>query len=322
MSKYRDKLPQSNGRLFLTDGGLETTLVFHEGIILPCFAAFDLLKDEAGTEILRRYYVRYATLAVERRAGCVLEAPTWRANPDWAAKLGYSSAALVQANEKSIALLEEVRAATENNASQIVISGNIGPRGDGYRLDARMSAGEARDYHATQAAIFARSAADMIAAFTINYREEAVGIALAARDEAMPVAISFTVETDGCLPSGETLGDAIQRTDEATSGYPVYYMINCAHPTHFGTILRQGGLWRNRIRGLRANASKRSHSELDACTDLDIGDPVALGNEYRELRQFLPQLSVLGGCCGTDHRHVEAIFDSCGEMELSSSGVC
>ena len=311
MIKYRKQLPQLTNSLFLSDGGLETTLIFHEGIALPHFAAFDLLKDEAGKEMLRRYFNRYAKLALGRGVGVVLESPTWRANLDWAAKLGYDAAKLAEANRKGIQLLEEVRANFECSSLPIVISGNLGPRGDGYRLETRMTRAQAHAYHAPQVEVFAASNADMVAAFTMNYVEEAIGIALAARAATVPVAISFTLETDGRLPSGQTLADAIQQTDEISGAYPAYYMINCAHPTHFESVLSRGGAWRNRIRGLRANASKRSHAELDASPDLDIGNPIDLGQEYRALRQLLPKLTVLGGCCGTDHRHVEAICVAC-----------
>jgi S-methylmethionine-dependent homocysteine/selenocysteine methylase len=311
MSKYRNRLPQLGNSLFMTDGGLETTLIYHEGMQLPHFAAFDLLKDEAGTEDLRRYFMRYARIARARGMGIVLEAPTWRANPDWAAKLGYDATTLADANRRAIGLLLEIRAACETRNSKMVISGNLGPRGDGYRPDSRMTVGAARDYHAAQIRTFARTDADMVAAFTMNYVEEAAGIALAAKDAEMPVAISFTVETDGRLPSGDTLEDAIRRTDVETSGYPAYYMINCAHPSHFAGVLAEGDAWRDRVRGLRANASRRSHAELDESTDLDAGDPHELGTEYRELLDLLPKLSVVGGCCGTDHRHVEAICDAC-----------
>jgi len=123
----------------------------------------------------------------------------------------------------------------------------------------------------------------------------------------MPVAISFTVETDGRLPSGASLDEAIETTDAATGGYPVYYMINCAHPTHLESAVARAGEWRDRIRGLRANASRRSHRELDESPDLDMGNPEELGREYRELRSVLRNLSIVGGCCGTDHRHVAAI---------------
>ena len=307
MSKYRTRLPQLGDELFLTDGGLETTLVFHEGVDLPCFAAFDLLKNEAGIGVLRRYFERYAEIARSQEVGLVLETPTWRANPDWGAKLGYDALALGDANRRSVGLLLEIRRAFETRRTPVVISGNLGPRGDGYVPGARMSAKEAEAYHAPQIETFAGSDADMVAAFTMNYAEEAIGIALAAKAARMPVAISFTTETDGRLPSGVTLGEAIARTDEATGGYPAYYMINCAHPTHLDRAFAGNGDWRDRIRGLRANASRRSHAELDESTELDMGNPEELGKEYRELRRALRRLTVVGGCCGTDHRHINAI---------------
>jgi S-methylmethionine-dependent homocysteine/selenocysteine methylase len=307
MSKYRNRLPQLKDRLFVTDAGLETTLVFHDGVDLPYFAAFDLLRDDAGIARLRAYYARYAEMARAHGLGLVLESPTWRANADWGAKLGYDREALADANRMAIGLMLEIRANFETPANRIVVSGNLGPRGDGYRPDTRMSVAEASDYHAEQIRTFAQTDADMVAAFTMNYVEEAIGIVHAARAAAMPVAISFTLETDGRLPSGDRLQQAIARTDAETSGYAAYYMINCAHPTHFDHVLREAGPWRERIRGLRANASKRSHAQLDEAADLDAGDPDELGGEYLGLRRWLPRLTVVGGCCGTDHRHVEAI---------------
>lgn len=311
MSLHRNTLPQFRDALFLTDGGLETTLVFHEGLPLPHFAAFTLLRDEAGREVLRRYFRRYAGLAVRRGVGLVLETPTWRANPDWGAKLGHDAAALAEVNRRGVDLLVRLRDEAGPAAPPTVISGNLGPRGDGYRAERRMTAAVARDYHAPQIAAFAGTAADLVSAFTLNYVEEAVGIALAARDAGMPAVIAFTVETDGRLPSGQPLGEAIEETDAATGGHPAGYLINCAHPAHFAHVLRDGGAWRMRLRGVRANASRRSHAELDESPDLDIGDPAGLGADFRALRELLPQLTILGGCCGTDHRHIEAIHDAC-----------
>jgi homocysteine S-methyltransferase len=307
MTPYRNRLPQLDGPLFLTDGGIETTLVFHEGIALPCFAAFDLLRNAEGTAVLRSYFERYARLARARRMGIVLETPTWRANPDWGARVGYDAAALAAANRLAVELLVEIRAAHEGPGTPIVISGNLGPRGDGYRPGEQMSVSQARAYHSAQIETFAGSAADLVAAFTMNYPEEAVGITLAARSAGMPVVISFTTETDGRLPSGASLAQAIAETDDASDGYPAYYMINCAHPEHLEGALVDGGAWRERVRGLRANASRRSHAELDESPDLDTGDPDELGRQYADLRSSLPRLSVVGGCCGTDHRHVAAI---------------
>jgi len=307
MRRYRKRLPQLKNRFFMTDGGLETTLMFHEGMDLPCFAAFDLLKDEAGWAALHRYFATYARIARDNRTGLVLETPTWRANPDWGAKLGYDAAALADVNRKSVSLLLELRAGFEAPETPVVIAGVLGPRGDGYRVDARMTAARARDYHAAQVDTFAGTDADMVSGYTLNYVEEAIGIAQAARAAAMPVSISFTVETDGRLPSGMALGEAIERTDGESGGHPVYYMINCAHPTHFHDVVAAGGAWTRRIQGIRANASKRSHKELDESPDLDAGNPVELGAQYRELKTLLPHLSIAGGCCGTDHRHVGEI---------------
>ena len=310
LGKHRHHLPQCDGKLFLTDGGIETTLIFLEGLDLPHFAAFDLLRDHAGRDALRKYYERYLAIAVANRTGFVLESATWRASADWGAKLGYSREALVQANRDCIALLAELRTKYESHATPLVISGCLGPRSDGYDPSALMSVEEAQDYHAEQIAVLADTEADMVAAFTMNNVNEAIGLTRAAVAAKMPVVVSFTVETDGRLPSGQSLQAAIETVDGATASAPAYYMINCAHPTHFDGVITKGA-WRDRIGGLRANASVRSHAELNDSTELDSGNPRELGTQYRALRKLLPKVTVLGGCCGTDHRHVEAICTAC-----------
>ena len=310
MAHYRQALPQLDNGLFVTDGGLETTLIYQEGVRLRDFAAFELLAHARGVSTLRAYYHTYARIAANYGMGLVLEAPTWRASADWGDRLGHSTNQLAELNRTAIRVLCEVRQAFMTRSAQIVVSGNVGPRGDGYFPDARMSVSQARDYHAVQIGTFAETAADMVAAFTMNYSDEAIGVVHAAREHAMPAAISFTVKTDGRLPSGETLADAIQRTDDETGGYAAYFMVNCAHPRHFAHVLEGGGAWLGRLRGIRANASERSHAELDASTTLDSGNPHALGSQYRTLRDALPRLSVVGGCCGTDHRHVKSICRS------------
>jgi S-methylmethionine-dependent homocysteine/selenocysteine methylase len=313
MTKYRTKLPQLDGGLFLTDGGLETTLVFHQGYELPHFAAFDLMRTTDGKETLRRYYARYAAIARDSGLGFILEAPTWRANADWGERLGYTAEALAAVNEESIELMREVRDAFEDARTPMVISGCIGPRGDGYDPGMAMSTDAAEAYHARQVRTFRATAADMVTAITMTNVNEALGITRAAVAEAMPVAISFTLETDGRLPTGQDLQEAIETIDAATGAAPVYYMINCAHPEHFESTLAAGGDWIGRLRGIRANASRRSHAELDAAPELDDGDPIELGRQYRALLARHPHLTVLGGCCGTDHRHIEAICRACTE---------
>lgn len=311
MSIYRNHLPQLSGGLFLTDSGLETTLVFHDGIDLPCFAAFDLLRSVDGRERLRRYYEQHIDIAREAGTGFLLESVTWRANPDWGNELGYTREALTAANIEAIDLCDALREAYATPAMPMVISGNIGPRGDGYDPGALMSAAEAEAYHAWQIGVFADSAADMISAFTMTNTPEATGIVRAAAKAGMPAVISFTVETDGCLPTGQPLGEAIDTVDDATGGHAAYYMINCAHPEHFDGVLDETADWAKRIGGLRANASRCSHAELDAATELDDGNPVELGTAHADLLRRFPAIRVVGGCCGTDHRHVAAIGRAC-----------
>ncbi|UCE88274.1 MAG: homocysteine S-methyltransferase family protein [Pseudomonadota bacterium] len=311
MPKYRKALPQLSGDVFLTDGGLETTLIFHDGLELPEFAAFVLLESTTGREALLRYFRHYAALARERRVGFVLESPTWRASSAWGAKLGYAPDALARLNREAIELLSRVRDEYETERSPMVISGCMGPRGDGYRADEKMSIQEAQDYHADQIETFTDTEADMVSAFTVPYVEEGIGFVRAATAAQIPTVVSFTVETDGCLPSGQTLGDAIEQLDDATGGATAYFMINCAHPTHFADALPVDAPWLQRLRGVRANASRMSHAELDEAEELDDGNPVQLGGESRDLRARLTHLNILGGCCGTDHRHIEAICDQC-----------
>lgn len=306
---YRDRLPQLDGGVFLTDGGIETSLIYHHGLDLPEFAAFDLLKDEAGAAELRKYYEPYIELAASRRLGFILESPTWRANPKWAEKIGYTSAPLRDLNGRAIALMEELRKAHPNDAP-VVISGCVGPHDDGYNPGVLLDADAAHEYHSEQIDTFKDTVADMVTAITMTYTNEALGVTRAALDAHMPVAISFTVETDGRLPSGQGLGDAIEEVDAATNGAPAYFMINCAHPEHFSKVLDPDEPWTRRIRGLRANASQMSHAELDEATELDAGDPVDLAARYVELKAKLPELNVLGGCCGTDHRHVTQMCET------------
>lgn len=307
MSLYREALPQLGDQLFITDGGLETVMVFLEGIDLPEFAAYDLLRTQAGEARLLDYYRPYLAMAREHDVGLLLETPTWRANRDWGRKLGDDSDTLHKLNRRAVDLMAQLREELADHDRPVVISGQMGPRGDGYQPDHAMTAAEARDYHSGQVATFADTAVDMVSALTMNYVDEALGATRAAAAAGLPVCISFTVETDGRLPTGETLQHAIDTVDEATDEGPVYYQINCAHPTHFDAELHGDERWLARIRGIRGNASRMSHEELDNSETLDDGHPEEFGQELATLRARLPQLTVLGGCCGTDHRHIEQI---------------
>ena len=304
------RLPQLD-RPFLTDAGLETDIIFNHGIDLPYFASITLLASDAGRAALEDYFGGFVSLAARIGAGLILESATWRAGPDWAVPLGYSEAQLEELNRAAVAMLIDMRDRARDSVPDLVVSGCIGPRGDGYDPGRIMTVDEATSYHRQQAGWLSAAGADMLSAITMTNIPEAVGIAQGARALDMPVAISFTVETDGRLPTGDALGDAIGAVDRATGAYPAYYMINCAHPDHYAAVLGSGGDWVARIGGMRANASRCSHAELDAMTELDSGDPAELAMLYGEIRKHRPGINVLGGCCGTDLRHVTAIAEAC-----------
>ncbi len=310
MTTHRNNLPQLNNTMLLTDSGLETTLIFHDGLDLPAFAAYPLMETAEGRETLERYYRRHIAIAADHGTGFLLEAPTWRASRDWGAQLGHSPEDLARINRAAIGLLSDLRGAC-GSVRPMVISGNIGPRGDGYRPDTAMTAAEAEDYHAEQIGWFAQTDADMVTAVTLSTVAEGIGVTRAAKKAGLPVVVAYTVETDGRLPDGTPLGRAFEETDARTDCAAAYFMVNCAHPDHFRGALEAGSGWLKRIGGVRANASRLSHAELDEAEELDAGNPAELGRDYARLRRLLPNLTVLGGCCGTDHRHVEAMADCC-----------
>ena len=299
-------LAQLGDDLFLTDGGMETWLIFEAGFELPQFAAFTLLDDPSGVEALRRYFASYVELARANGVGLVLDAPTWRASSHWGDLIGYDAERLADVNRRAVALVDDIR--REAGGVKIIIGGCVGPSDDAYSPSEQVSADEAFAYHRPQIETFAGTAADFVNALTLTYAAEAIGIARAANDVGLPVAISFTVETDGRLPGGESLADAVEQVDAAAD--VAYFMVNCAHPTHFANVLADDGAWRERVWGVRANASAKSHAELDEAEELDAGDPHELAGHYPQLRERLPKLRVAGGCCGTDDRHIAAIYNA------------
>jgi homocysteine S-methyltransferase len=300
MAKYQNNLPQLNGKTVLTDGGLETVMIFQEGVDLPLFASFHLLETAEGRARLDAYFDRYIEIAKASGTGLLLESVTWRASRDWTAQLGISEAETVRINRDAIAYLGSVRGRHETPETPMVISGCVGPRGDGYDPGEIMTADEAEAYHGHQIGLLADAGADLISFLTLTNVPEAIGAVRAAKAAGIPIAVSFTVETDGRLPTGDALAEAVRAVDDATGAYPAYFMINCAHPEHFGEAL--AGI--DRIRGLRANASRCSHAELDD------GNPAELGRQFADLMRSNPQLCVIGGCCGTDHRHIAEIAGS------------
>jgi homocysteine S-methyltransferase len=293
----------------LTDSGLETWLVFHRGVDLPDFASFPLLDDPAGRELLAEYFRDHLRVAAEAGVGVVLETPTWRANPDWGARLGYDASGLDRVNREAVRFLRNL--AAEFDGTDVIVSGNLGPRGDGYNPDELLDPREAEDYHRPQVDSFKAAGAARVTMLTATHAGEPIGIVRAAVAAAMPVVIAFTVETDGKLPTGQPLHEAIAEVDAATDGATLHFGINCAHPDHFAAALEVDSTAIGRIGLLRANASRASHAELDEADELDDGNPEELALQYAGLLGSHPHLAVLGGCCGTDVRHVRAIAAAC-----------
>lgn len=294
----------SSHRPFLTDGGLETDLVFNDGCELPLFSAFVLLETEAGRAALRRYFDRYLDIAEETGRGFVLDTPTWRANAGWAGRHGLAPDDMRRINAEAVRMAHAIRASRSWH-DRILINGNIGPAGDGYSADQKLSPEAAQEVHSPQIETFAREGVDLAIALTMTHAGEAIGVARAAAALGVPAGLCFTVETDGRLPDGTSLAAAIAAVEEATGGTPLFYGVNCAHPTHF--LGELDGAWRERIGIVRANASTLSHAELDQATELDDGDPHDFGRHYETLAARLPRLRIVGGCCGSDCRHVAAV---------------
>ncbi len=304
-------LPQLEDRIFLTDSGLETILVFDREMDLPLFASFPLLDTDDGAEFLAGYYAEHMSIAREHGTGALFDTATWRASARWGAQLGYDARRLHEINVRAVALIDDTCLAHASAATPLVINGVVGPSSDGYQSAEALTAPEAAAYHLPQVESLATADADLVTAVTMTTAAEAIGIVSAARSVGIPAAVSFTVETDGRLPSGQALGDAIVEVDEATDGYASYHLINCAHPVHFDSTLQTSSAWVRRLRGFRSNGSRLSHAELDEAEQLDSEDPDQLASEIVALREHNPQLTILGGCCGTDHRHVAAIGRAC-----------
>lgn len=298
-------LPQLGGSLFVTDGGIETDLIFNRGADLREFASFLLHDDAAGESLMREYFVDYFDVVADTGIGLVLETATWRASRDWGAKLGYDDARLRAVNQRAVEYMLALRA-TEATGT-VVLSGCVGPRGDAYSDLGPASADEAHAYHRRQVEVLAGSGVDLVTALTLTNVAEAIGFVRSAIEYSMPAVVSFTVETDGRLPSGMGLAEAIAVVDAETSSAAQYFMINCAHPDHFASVLSSDATGLGRVRGVRANASRLSHAELDESTELDDGDPTEFGHQLAALHAHDNRICVLGGCCGTDVRHIEAI---------------
>jgi homocysteine S-methyltransferase len=196
-----------------------------------------------------------------------------------------------------------------------IIGAEVGPRGDGYKVESCMTADEAMAYHTPQMLALKECGVEMITCATMTHVSEALGVAMAAANAGLPLNLGATVETNGRLPDGTQLSEFVQQIDAALDSKgltrPLFYMVNCAHPTHFDAVLdvdmgTEQGAWRKRIRAIRANASTKSHAELDESEEVDNGDIDALGQTLAMWHKDRG-IAIVGGCCGTDARHIESI---------------
>lgn len=304
----RRSIPPLSTKPFLTDGGLETTIVYKEKIDLPCFAAITLLSTTQGTELLRRLYIKYVDVALSHNAGIVLEARVWRGAPIWAQPLGLTSAELIALNVKAVELLLDLRQQVETQSTPIVISGNIGPLSDAYKLSNRPGREFVREQYREQIKALVDAGVDMLSITTITDTEEMIAAIEIAREHDIPIHASFSVERDGKLLNHRNLEEAIAEVDTTTNGYAAYFGINCAHPAHVKELLKtMPESTRSRIGSFRGNASLRSHEELDNAAELDRGDIAKFATDFEDVARLLPSLRVAGGCCGTDEEHVAAV---------------
>jgi len=306
MATYRGGLPQLSDDLFLMAAGLETELMFKHGVEIPGFATHALLPDPKVRDFIAGYYRRFIDLAHDQEAGFVLGSQTWKAHMHWADEQGVTEDELRAANHDSVAFIAGLRDEYSGETGPIVLEGVIGPRGDAYAPDYVITPDEAEAYHARQIAWLAETQVDMVSAYTLTQSDEAIGIVRAAQAADVPVVISFTLETDGCLPSGQSLQGAITAVDQATGSGATYFMVNCTHPDHFSHVFEDQD-WSRRIRGVCCNASRKSHAELNQSETLDDGNPVEFGAQHKAMQDKSPWLNVFGGCCGCDLRHVTEI---------------
>ncbi len=302
--------PQRPGVQYLTEGGQETEILYKYGYDLPHFAMLPLLDDGRAMAELHGMYERYLDTAAAHGFGVLMAGMDYRASPDWAELLGYSPATLEDMQLRAIGFLRDVAKPYVDELPAVLIAGIVGPRGDAYTLDQRMSVEQAQDYHSTQIATLARAEVDLVEAMTFNSVPEAVGVARAAADVGLPASIAFTLDSNHRLHSGPSLREAIESVDAACGdARPAFYGINCSHPLEFLPAIEPGS-WFDRVRCLRPNAAMMDKIALCSLGHLESGDPVDLGRRMGAIAKQYPHIDIWGGCCGTWETHLDQIARS------------
>ncbi len=303
----RTILPQLSGKICLTEGGIETYMQYKKGHEFRHFCLFDLMNDAEAMADLRSYHEDLIAVALKHKVGAILDGIHYRTSRDWGTLLGYTKQELKDVVVRGIAFYKDLAEQHETADSPMPVSGVVGPRGDAYSLGKKMTAVEAEDYHSEQLETMQNAGADFATALTFSQVDEAIGVVKAAQALGFPVVVSFALGADGNLKTGISLAEAIEKVDAATQNGPAYYMVNCTHPVDFAPAFASPGLWTERVRGLRPNASSLAHGVLCQLGHLEEGDPVELGQQMADMAARFPHINVWGGCCGTDSAHIDQI---------------
>jgi len=313
--------PRLENKFYLTEGGTETEILYKWGYELPEFAMFPLLDNPEADACIRAIYRRYFDVAEAHDTGLLVVGHDYRASPDWGRKLGYSPAGLAEMQHRTIAFLTDIRAEYEGRVADVYVAGGIGPRGDAYGTGAAISEAEAEDYHSVQLTTLKETDADMAIALTFNNIPEAVGVVRAAKSIGLPLGVSLTLTPESRLRSGPTLREAVEAIDEKTEGAAAWFGTNCSHPLEFEPAIADTGAWTARLRYVRPNASRMEKLALCKLGHLEDGDPVELGRQMGEVAHRFPQADILGGCCGTDERHLGEIARNVNALRLGAAAV-
>lgn len=298
--------PRLDDRIYITEGGIETEILYKWGFELPEFSMYPLLDNADAMKTIHAMFDRVFAAAAAHDAGIVLAGLDYRASPDWAEKIGYSRDQLDAFIHRNIAFLKGRREAHADRVRDVYIAATCGPRGDAYGTGGTITEDEAEAYHAFQIAASKAAGADLVIGITFNNIPESIGFVRAAQDVGIPVGISLTLTPEGVMRSGPSLQQAVEEIDAATDGAAAWFGTNCAHPVEFEPALN-GGAWTDRLRYVRPNASKMDKIALCKLGHLEDGDPEELGGQMADLKRRFPQADILGGCCGTDERHLGEI---------------
>ncbi|MCB8822139.1 homocysteine S-methyltransferase family protein [Microvirga rosea] len=311
-----------SGVVFLTDGGIETRLIYEFSLGLRDFASFPELFDSRGRAALRKVYTSYLDVAAQSGRPMLIGSPTWRAHPDGLRHAGFGEPDdLTRVNTEAVSFLRELRREMKLE-KQVYIAGVIGPRGDGYRAEGAPQTEEAQHYHHAQARALADAGVDFLYAPTFASRTELIGVALAMAGTGCTYALAPVINGHGDLPDGSSLSEVISFIDATVQPRPLYYLTGCVHASTFSDAVadddRLQPLMPKRLVGMKANASALPPEKLNDLDHVEGDEPAAFARGILNLHNKY-SLRILGGCCGTDAGHIRALAEGLAEFEAKST---